>query len=102
MKQVTATVANLRMMPTHSGQNIRYKIDPPDYIYLDGGEAVAGMIVLDEDNNVCKEQVKNPQRIEVENIPGNSAVKVRWIVKGGNKFTVRVESVKGGHTSGTN
>ncbi|MBN1388011.1 MAG: hypothetical protein JW965_06155 [Bacteroidales bacterium] len=102
LKQVTATVANLRIMPTHSGQNLRYKIDPPDYIYLDGGEVVAGMIVLDEDNNVCKEQVKNPQRIEVENIPGNSTVKVRWIVKGGNRFTVRVESVKGGHTSGTN
>ncbi len=102
LKQVTATVANLRMMPTHSGQNLRYKIDPPDYIYLDGGDVVVGMIVLDEDNNVCEEQVRNPQRIEVENIPGNSEVKVRWIVKGGNKFTVRVESVKGGHTSGTN
>jgi hypothetical protein len=102
LKQVTATIANLRMMPTHSGQNIRYKIDPPDYIFLDGGEVVAGMIVLDEDNNVCEEQVKNPQRMELESIPGNSQVKVRWIVKGGNKFTVRVESVKGGYTSGTN
>lgn len=102
LKQVTATVANLRMMPTHSGQNIRYKIDPPDYIYLDGGDVVAGMIVLDEDNNICEEQVRNPGRIEVENIPGNSEVTVRWIVKGGNKFTVRVESVKGGYTSGTN
>ncbi|MEE4214888.1 MAG: M14 family metallopeptidase, partial [Bacteroidales bacterium] len=50
LKQITATIANLRLMPTHSGQNIRYKIDPPDYIYLDGGEVIAGMIVLDEDN----------------------------------------------------
>ncbi|MGM0666901.1 MAG: M14 family metallopeptidase [Bacteroidota bacterium] len=102
LKQVTATVANLRLMPTHSGQNIRYKIDPPDYIYLDGGEVIAGMIVLDEDNNLCREQERNPQRLEVENIPGNSSVKVRWIVKGGNKYTVRVESVKGGRAQGTN
>ena len=102
LKQVTATVANLRMMPTHSGQNIRYKIDPPDYVYLDGAEVVAGMIVLDEDNNVCEEQEKHPQCLELENIPGNSNVTVRWIVKGGSKFTVRVESVKGGHTTGTN
>mgnify|MGYP002395432978 FL=1 len=101
LKKITATVANLRLMPTHSGQNIRYKIDPPDYIYLDGGEVIAGMIVLDEDNNLCREQERNPQRIEVENIPGNSAVKVRWIVKGGNKYTVRVESVKGGRAQGT-
>jgi len=102
LRQVTATIANLRMMPTHSGQNVRYKIDPPDYIYLDGGDVVAGMIVLDEDNNVCREQENNPQRLEVENIPGNSAVKVRWIVKGGNKYTVRVESVKGGRARGSN
>jgi len=102
LKQVTATIANLRMMPTHSGQNIKYKIDPPDYIYLDGGEVVASMIVLDEDNNLCEEQEHNPQRIEIQNIPGNSSVKVRWIVKGGTKYTVRVESVKGGYTSGTN
>ncbi len=102
LKQVTATVANLRMMPTHSGQNIRYKIDPPDYIYLDGGEVVAGMLVLDRDNNVCEEQVRNPERIEVENIPGKGEVTVRWIVKEGSRFTVRVESVKGGYTSGSN
>ncbi|HCC71645.1 MAG TPA: peptidase M14, partial [Bacteroidales bacterium] len=101
LKQVTATIANTRMMPTHSGQNIKYKIDPPDYIFLDGAEIVAGMIVLDPDNSVCKEQLHNPQRIEVENIPGNSKVIVRWIVKGGNKYTIRVESVKGGHVSGT-
>ncbi|HEN20435.1 MAG TPA: peptidase M14 [Desulfobacteraceae bacterium] len=102
LKQLTATVTNLRMMPTHSGQNIKYKIDPPDYIYLDGGEVIAGMIVLDEDYNKCLEQKRNPARLEVKNIAGNSSVKVRWIVKGGNKFTVRVESVKGGHASGTN
>jgi len=101
LKQVTATIENTRMMPTHSGQNIHYKIDPPDYIYLDGGEVVAGMIVLDEDNNISSEQARNPQRIEVENIPGNSTVKVRWIVKGGSKYTVRVESVKGGRASGS-
>ena len=102
LKQVTATVANLRMMPTHSGQNIKYKIDHPDYIYLDGGEVIAGMRVLDKDNNVCEEQVRNPQRMEVENIPGNGNVTVRWIVKGGNKYTVHVESVKGGWTEGSN
>ncbi|MFO7853348.1 MAG: M14 family metallopeptidase [Bacteroidota bacterium] len=102
LKQVTATIANQRMMPTHSGQNLKYKIDPPDYVYLDGGEVISGMIVLDKDRDICKEQVRKPQRIEVENIPGKSSVTVRWIVKGGNKFTVRVESVKGGHASGTN
>lgn len=99
LRQVTASIANTRLMPTHSGQNLKYNIDPPNYISIKGGEVIAGMRVLDEDNNVCEEQTKNPGRIEVENIPGHSTVKVRWIIKGGKEYTVSVESVKGGRAS---
>jgi len=99
LKEVTATVANRQLMPTHSGTNLKYRIDPPDYVYLDGGKVIAGMIVTDRDRNITVEQKKNPGRMEVENIEGYQHVDVRWIVKDGSKFTVRVESVKGGHTS---
>jgi hypothetical protein len=57
------------------------------------------MIVTDPDRNLTREQKKNPQRMEIENIEGYQHADVRWIVNGGNKFTVRVESVKGGHIS---
>jgi hypothetical protein len=57
------------------------------------------MIVTDKDRNLSREQKRNPQRLEIENIPGYSHVNVKWIVKDGNKFTVRVESVKGGRAS---
>jgi hypothetical protein len=126
LKEVTSAIENRRMIPTHSGSNIRYKIDPPDYVYLDGGTVIAGMIVEDADNNIATEQKKNPQRMELANIPGilsagggfgggggsgrgglgrgggstSSKVNIKWIVKGGTKFTVRVESVKGGSASG--
>lgn len=96
MKEITASVENQRIMPTHSGQNLHYKIDPPDYISLTGADVVAGMRVFDKDYDRCLEQKEDPARLEVENIPGNSTVTVRWIVKGGNKITLRVESVKGG------
>lgn len=99
INEVTATVANTRMTPTHSGQNLKYRIDPPDYISLEGGRVVAGMIVEDRYLNKCTEQEKNPQRLEVDNIPGNSEVVVRWLVKGDDRFTISVESVKGGRTS---
>ena len=99
LKEVTATVSNRQMLPTHSGTNLRYKIDPPDYCYLEGGTVIAGMIVLDADRNINAEQKRNPARIEIENIAGYQSIKLKWIVKGGNKFTVRVESVKGGHVS---
>jgi hypothetical protein len=99
LKEVTATVENKRMLPTHSGENLRYRIDPPDYIYLDGGTVIAGMIVYNADLNRTWEQKKNPQRMEISNIAGYQHVDLKWIVKGGTKFTVRVESVKGGRTS---
>lgn len=100
LKEVTATVINRQMIPTHSGTNLKYKIDPPDYIYLDGGKVVAGMIVTDKDMAIGKEQKKNPGKIEVPNIEGYQHIDLKWIVKDGSKFTVRVESVKGGRASG--
>lgn len=100
IKEVSATIENKRMLPTHSATNLKYRIDPPDYVYLEGAPVISGMVVDDLLQNRTTEQKKNPQRIEIKNIPGNSMVDVRWLVKGGSKFTVRVESVKGGRASG--
>ena len=100
LKEITATVENKRMMPTHSCTKLKYKIDPPDYISIDGGTVIAGMVVLDADYNRNLEQKKNPQRLEINNIAGYQHVDLKWIVKGGTKFTVKVESLKGGRASG--
>ena len=99
LKEVSATIENKRMLPTHSSSNLKFRIDPPDYITLDGGTVIAGMIVVDKDNKIGREQKKNPARIEIQNIPGYQHVDVKWIVKGGTKFTIRAESVKGGRVT---
>jgi hypothetical protein len=99
LNEVTASIVNSRMLPTHSASNLKYKIDPPDYAYLDGGTVIAGMIVTNKDLNLTTEQKKNPQRIEIANISGYQKVNLKWIVKGGSKYTVRVESVKGGRVT---
>jgi hypothetical protein len=99
LREITATVENTRMLPTHSSSNLRFKIDPPDYISLEGGTVIAGMIVTDRDNNIGREQKKNPSRLEIENISGYQHVDVRWIVRGGTKFIVSAESVKGGRVT---
>jgi hypothetical protein len=99
LQEVTATVENKRMLPTHSASNLKFKIDPPDYVILEGGTVIAGMIVEDKDRNINREQKKDPHRLEIQNIPGYQRVNMKWIVKGGSKFTVKVESVKGGRAT---
>ena len=96
LRQITALIKNDRLMPTHASQDLKYKIERPDYIMIEGVEVQAGMIVDDEDRNVTTEQKVNPEKLEITNIPGNSIVKVRWIVKGRGTPKITVDSAKGG------
>ncbi len=89
-------------MPTHSSQDVKNNIEIPDIISLSGGTVVAGMVVTNRDMNFTVEQKLDPSNIRVSNIPGNSYITVRWLVKGGNKFTVNVSSKKGGLASKSN
>jgi hypothetical protein len=101
LREINATVSNARMLPTHSAGNLKNKIDPPDYVTLEGGRVIAGMIVTDSDNNICTEQKRNPSRLEISNLAGYQHVVVKWIVKGGSRFTIKAESVKGGKVTET-
>ena len=97
LTEVTATVVNQRVIPTHSAHDIKYKIERPDYITLKGANVVAGLIVENADLGITKEQKNNPATIEVPTIPGMGFVKVRWLVRGNpGKLTVAVDSRKGG------
>jgi hypothetical protein len=96
LKEISARVTNTRMMPTHSASNLRYKIDPPVYVTLEGGTVIAGMTVLNKDLNRTTEQKKDPQRMEIQNIAGYQSVDLKWIVRGGSNHRIVVESVKGG------
>jgi hypothetical protein len=104
LKEITVIIANQRMIPTHSGNDIQNKIIRPDIISIKGIDVLAGMVVINNDMNLTKEQSYDPDQIEISNIPGMSAVRVRWIVSGNNDYTIIVDSEKGGKvewTSGT-
>lgn len=96
LKEVTVSIENDRLMPTHASQDLKYNITRPDFVTISGVDVIAGMHILDDDFNVTKEQAINPAKMRVENIPGNSIIKLRWIVKGNSKFTITVDSAKGG------
>ncbi len=99
LKEIVATIYNERMMPTHSSQDLKYKIERPDYITISGAKVVAGFVVDNPDFNKFTEQKNNPEKIAVDNIPGMGAVKVRWIVTGGSNYSITVDSAKGGKAS---
>ena len=96
LKQITATIYNERLMPTHSSQDMKYKIERPDYVTISGANVVSGMVVENEDFNKVVEQTENPEKIQVANIPGMKSVKVRWLVSGGRNYQIKVDSAKGG------
>ncbi|MGY6742027.1 MAG: M14 family metallopeptidase [Cecembia sp.] len=99
LREITATIYNERLIPTHSSQDLKYKIERPNYVSISGANVVAGFVVEDEDFNKLKEQKVNPEKLEVDNFPGMGAVKVRWIVSGGRNFSIEVDSAKGGKAS---
>lgn len=96
LREITAIIKNDRLMPTHASQDLKFKIERPDYVMIEGVEVVAGMVVNDEDRNVTTEQKVRPEKLELANIPGKSVVKVRWIVSGRGDAKITVDSAKGG------
>jgi hypothetical protein len=99
LTEVTAVVSNVRIMPTHSSQDLKYKIERPDYISIVNANVVAGMIVDNRDMGITHEQKNNPAILEVENIRGMGSVTVRWIIKSGKNYNIKVDSRKGGVVS---
>lgn len=100
LTEVTAVVANLRVMPTHSSQDVKNKIERPDYITIKNANVVAGMIVDNPDMAITREQKNNPSVLEVDNIRGMGYVTVRWIIKTQKGYTILVDSRKGGTSIG--
>lgn len=111
--EITATVSNARVIPTHSAFDVKNKITPPDVVTLKDASVVAGLIMTNPDgsgfgfgNSLAfesyREQKLNPQAVEVANIPGMGYVKVRWVVKGNPlAWSIEVASQKGGLAAGS-
>src|SRR5690606_13467888 len=96
LTEVTAIVANKRIVPTHMQQDVENNISRPNWLSVSGGDVVAGFIVNNPLQNLATEQKHQPARINVANISGMSTVTVRWLVRGNGPFTVTVDSPKGG------
>jgi len=96
--EVTATIANLKLTPTHTAADRQHKITPPDVATIEGEhvKVVVGLVSDDQFFTDAKAQKRRPERLEIDNVPGMGAVYVRWLVEGEGPYTVTVRSPKGG------
>lgn len=96
LREITATITNNRVIPTHASHDLMNDITPPNMVSIEGLDVQAGMIIEDADFSITTEQVNNPETLRVDNVPGMGDVMVRWIVRGSGDYTISIDSNKGG------
>lgn len=98
LMQITATIVNRKLIPTHLGVDTKNNITRPDLVSLVGSgfEVVAGFSSSEQFFERPTEQRLNPEVLELSRVGGNGVMYVRWLVKGTLPEAVTVSSVKGG------
>ncbi len=96
--EVTATIINEKVIPTHADVDVKNKITPPDVASISGRglKVVAALRSSEPFFRNAEEQEHHPEKVRIPNIRGMGAVYVRWLVEGDGPYTINVHSVKGG------
>jgi hypothetical protein len=101
--KVWVTVENSRLIPTHTEQDAINHINAPDVVSLAGGsvKVLSAGRVTDRFFKRIEAVERRPERVEVGSVPGMGTVRVQFILSGRGKFTVTVDSPKGGVVEAT-
>ena len=101
LHRVWVKIENSRFIPTRTQQDVRNHISPPDVVTLSGADAtvLSSGRVTDRYFRKVTPVERRPERIELPTIPGLSDVYAQFIVSGKGKFTVTLDSAKGGARS---
>jgi len=102
--EVTAVIADQRMVPTRLTVDALHGLTRPDRVSLESpvGNTPQVAASYSSDDPFFQhptEQKTEPRVIELRSIPGLGAVYCRWLVSSPGPFTVVVDSVKGGKAS---
>jgi hypothetical protein len=96
--KVWVTVENQRMMPTRTAQDVDHQISPPDVVSIRGEDVkvISSGRVTDRFFKRVEAVECRPERVELETISGMEATRVQFILQGRGRFTVTVDSARGG------
>ena len=96
---VTATVRNTRAIPSVAEQAAAHDIGLPDLLSIEGPglTVIAGGPLLDPYTGEIAAADRDPARLKFNaGVPGLGTVRVRWLVQGKGKATLKHASQKGG------
>ncbi len=99
LRSVTATVRNVRAIPSVAEQAAARNIGLPDVLSLEGPglTVVAGGTLLDPYRGEIDAAGRDPARLKLNGgVPGLGTVRVRWFVRGQGDATLKHASRKGG------
>lgn len=99
--EVTATIENPKLCPTHTAFDLANKITADDEVSISGKDlkVVVGLVSGEPFFREPREQKREPAVIKLDNLAGYSVTYVRWLVQGAGPYRVEVKTVKGGrHT----
>lgn len=83
MWEVTATVANDRLIPTRTARAADKGIGAPDVLTLQGAKVVAGGLMGRRTDRAFRAQAAQPAQLRVEQgVPGNGSLAARFLVQG--------------------
>lgn len=101
LHRVWVTIENTRLIPTRTAQDVANHISPPDIATLAGKnvKVLSAGRVTDRFNKRAEAVKRRPERVELDSIPGLGVVRVQFIVSGKGRFTITVDSAKGGAVS---
>ena len=93
---IRVEVANARLIPSHTEQDVINRIHPPDLVTFTGPEVkvLTAGVATDRFFKQITPVKRRPERVEIPTIPGMGAVWVQFIVSGRGKFTVTLDSPK--------
>jgi hypothetical protein len=96
--RVWVEVENSRLIPTHTDQDTSNHINSPDILSLQGPnvKVLSAGRVTDRFMRKVDPVERRPERVELATVPGMDAVRVQFLISGRGRFTVTMDSVKGG------
>ena len=96
--EVTVILKNNKLCPTHSAHDVKKKINPPNFLLLNGEniKVLTSFISNDLLFRYAQEQKKNPAKVQIATIGSYNTKYVRFLVEGKGEIFINFLSERAG------